>query len=68
MSGLFYVFQDLRFCGTGVAEQQNVDVSSDGMFAVDVLRDTAKEGQRYRCFDVFVAVDTRSNGVDDLPR
>lgn len=35
------------------------------MFAVDVLGDTAKEGQSQGCSDVFMAVDGWCNGFDD---
>jgi hypothetical protein len=38
------VFQDLRFGGTGISEEEDVDVSADGMFSVDIFGDTAEEG------------------------
>lgn len=61
VGSFFDVFEDLRFGGTGVSQKKHVDISSDGMFAVDVFGDTAEEGQRHRCFDVIVAIDTWSN-------
>ena len=44
VGGFLDVFQDLRFGGTGISEEEDVDVSADGMFSVDVFGDTAEEG------------------------
>jgi hypothetical protein len=37
------VFEDLGFCCTRITEEENVDVSTDGMFPVNVFRNTTKE-------------------------
>ena len=44
VGGFLDVFQDLRFGGTGISEEEDVDVSADGMFSVDIFGDTAEEG------------------------
>jgi hypothetical protein len=44
MRGFFDVFQDLGFCGTGVTKEEDIDVSTDGMFAVDIFWNTTEEG------------------------
>lgn len=60
------VFQDLGFSGTGIAEEEDVDVSADGVFSVDIFGDAAEERQCDGCFDIFVTIDTGGDGVDDL--
>jgi len=67
MGGLLDILQDLRFRGTGITKEEDINVPADGMFPIDILGDTAKQRERYSCLDIFVAIDTWGNGVDDLP-
>ena len=60
------VLQDLRFRGTGITKEEDVDVPPDGMFSVNILGDTAEKRKGHCCFDIFVAVDTGCNGVHNL--
>jgi len=66
MGGFLDIFEDLGFCCTGITEEEDVDIASDGVFPVDVFGDSAEEGECYGCFNVVVAVDTWSNGINDL--
>jgi len=36
------------------------------MFSIDIFGNAAEEGQCNSSFDIIVAVNTRSDGIDDL--
>ena len=65
MRGLLYVLQELRFRGTGVSEKEDVDVSTNSVLPVDVLRYTAKQREGDSSLDVLVPIDRRGDGLDD---
>ena len=66
VGGFFDVLQYLRFGGSRVAEEEDVDVAADVVFALGYFADAAEEGEGYRGFDVGVAVDAGGDGGDDL--
>jgi hypothetical protein len=66
VGSFFDVFEDLGFRGTGVTKEEDVDVTADGKFSVDVFGNAAEEGHCHGGLNVFMAVDTWRNGVDDL--
>ena len=63
--GLLNVLQELRLCRTRVAKQKDVDIPTNTVLSVDVLRDTAEEGERNGSLDILVTVNGGSNGFDD---
>src|SRR5271168_2455746 len=65
MSRFLNVFQNLRFGCTGVTEEKNIEVSTNGVFSIDIFRDTTEERQRNGGLDVLVAIDTWGNRVVD---
>lgn len=66
MRGLLDVFEDLGFSCTWVTKEEDIDVSADLVFSTDVFGYTAEKGQCDCSFDIFVAVDTWRDGIDDL--
>lgn len=66
VGSFFDVFKDLGFRCTRITEEEDVDVASDGVFAIDVFGNSAEEGECDGCFDVIVAVNTGSDRVKDL--
>src|SRR5271154_196411 len=65
MSRFLNVFEDLRFGCTRITEKENIDITTNGMFAIDVFRNASEERQCNCCLDVFVAIDTGSNRLVD---
>lgn len=65
VGGLLDILQELRLSGTRISEEENVDIATDAVLAVDVLGNTSEKGQSDGGFDVLMAVDRRSNGLDD---
>ena len=59
--GFFDVLEDLGFCRAWITEEEDVDISADGMFPVDVFWNSAEKGQRDCRFNVVVAIDTGRN-------
>ncbi len=66
VGGFFDVFQDLRFGGSGIAEEEDVDVAADFVLALGFFADAAEEGECDCGLDVGVTVDAGSDGGDDL--
>ena len=62
---LFYVFQKLRLGRPRISEQEDVDIPSDPMFAIDILGYPAKEGQGDGRLDILVTVDRGGDRFDD---
>ena len=65
VSGLLDVLQKLRFCGTGVSEKKDVDVPTNSVLPVDVLRYTAKQREGDSSLDILMPIDRRGDGLDD---
>jgi len=57
MCGLFDVLEELRLCSTRVAEKKDVDVSTNTKLIVNVLCDSAEQGESDGSLDVFMTVD-----------
>jgi hypothetical protein len=55
----------LRFRRSRVTQEQYVDITTDAVLTVDVLRNASEQGECEGCFDVFVSVNRRRNGFDD---
>lgn len=54
---LLNVLEELRLGRSGITKKENVDVTSDTMLPVDILHDTAKEGESDGRLDVVVTID-----------
>ena len=65
MRSLLDVLEELRFCGSWVAQQQHVDVPAYTHLSLHVLRDATEERERDGSLDVLVTVDRRRDGLDD---
>lgn len=63
--GFLDILEELRLGCTGVTEHEDVDVATNAMLAVDILGNTAKEGESEGKTDVLVAVDGGSDRLDD---
>jgi hypothetical protein len=62
---LLDVLQELRLGCSGVTEEEDVDITTDAMLAVDVLRNTAEEGESDGSLNVVVTVDRGRHRLDD---
>lgn len=65
MSRLLNVLQELRFGRSRITKQQYVDVATDSVLALDVLRTSTEKGEGESSFDVFVTVDGGRDRFDD---
>ena len=60
-SRLFGILQKLRLGRLGIAQQQDVDVTSDVVLIVRILGHTTKQRHGQRRFGHFVTINTRSD-------
>lgn len=65
---LLDIFQELGFRCAGVAEQEDVDVTTNRVLAVDVLRLAAEQRERDGRLDVLMSVNRGGDRLDDLSR
>ena len=58
------VLEELRLGGTRISKKQHVDITTNAVLFVDVLRLASEHGKSKALLDEFVAVDRGSNRVD----
>jgi hypothetical protein len=65
VEGLLDILKELRLGHTRITDEENVEVASDSMLALDVLGLTAEHGEANAGLDVAVLVDRGRDRVDE---